>query len=77
MDVDQFGEVQWRARLSEVFADNMVVKPFKWAGHWVIFLDVKGHNVEAKAKCNPGCAGVALSQYFVKKSVRCLHAVCR
>lgn len=30
--VDLFEKAQWRARLSEAFAANMVVDPFNWAG---------------------------------------------
>lgn len=53
MEVDCLKETQWRSRLSEAFAANIVGKPFKWASQEVILLDVKINNVVLKAFYSP------------------------
>lgn len=49
----------------EDFAASIVVKPFKWAGHGGILIDVKFNDLVAKAVYDSGYVSVAISKYFI------------
>lgn len=66
---------QRKTRLTEAFAANMAVKPFKWEGQVVILLNLKVNNMVTNAVYDPGCDKVAVSQYFFKKMALTLNQV--
>lgn len=67
MEVDRWEEARWQEHIAEAFAASVVFRPFLWYSQGVILLDLKVNNIPAKAVYDPGCAGVAVSWYFVKK----------
>lgn len=69
MEVDRYNKARWRERFSEAFAFYVLVKPFKWAAQGVILLDNKVNNVLEKRVYGPGCAGIAVPQYLVRKAM--------